>query len=267
MAKSTIIMLCVSADVTFGESMLPCSRPTGAWPALTCTCLLIILHPHTCITSMQRVEGQADELVRPTDINALPSPRRGPLLLAGSAAVEYRTLSDAQRRALSSKEILIEQVKVATAASPSTTVWVYRNGLTLVHTVTLVREKVIDPKYDKWFMHFSDEAITDKTTDPKMHAKMCDSSYNPPRCSDLYHDHAQTPGYPKGDGDCAPLGCGVRDVPISEYLFDPRAANVSIDVQTFAEWYVDDYLFGPTGACNPNISGFYFDHSISTTGP
>jgi hypothetical protein len=46
----------------------------------------------------------------------------------------------------------------------------------------------------------------------------------------------------------------VGSVPIGEYLFDPRAANVSIKGQTFAEWYVDEYLFGPTGAGNPNIS-------------
>jgi hypothetical protein len=49
--------------------------------------------------------------------------------------------------------------------------------------------------------------------------------------------------------------------------FDPRAANVSINGQTFAEWYVDEYLFGPTGAGNPNISGFYFDDHWTSHGP
>lgn len=104
-------------------------------------------------------------------------------------------------------------------------------------------------------MRFSDEFIANKSN-PENHKKMCDDNYHPPRCSELYHDHAQTPGYPHGDGDCAPPGCDVGSVPVGEYLFDPRAANVSIDGQTLAEWYVDEYLFGPTGAGNPNISGF-----------
>lgn len=72
--------------------------------------------------------------------------------------------------------------------------------------------------------------------------------------------------YPKGDGVCDPPGCDVGSVPVGEYLFDPRNANVSINGQTFMEWYVDDYLFGPTGAGNPNISGFYFDDDWSANG-
>ena len=31
--------------------------------------------------------------------------------------------------------------------------------------------------------------------------------------------------------------------------------------------YVDEYLFGPTGAGNPNISGFYFDDHWTSGGP
>jgi hypothetical protein len=51
----------------------------------------------------------------------------------------------------------------------------------------------------------------------------------------------------------------VPNVSSGEYVFDPRAANVSVNGQTFAEWYTDEYLFGPTAAGNPDISGFYFD--------
>jgi len=63
-----------------------------------------------------------------------------------------------------------------------------------------------------------------------------------------------------------------------EYLFNPRAWNVSVNGQTFLEWFIDDCayecsrsgrasvdshrawsdIFGPSGASNPNISGFYF---------
>jgi hypothetical protein len=34
---------------------------------------------------------------------------------------------------------------------------------------------------------------------------------------------------------------------------------VSVNGQTFAEWYIEEYLFGPTAAGNLDISGFYFD--------
>jgi hypothetical protein len=157
-------------------------------------------------------------------------------------------------------------VKKTTEASPGTTVWVYRNGIKALPWYTLVRTKVTDPTYAPWFMRFSDTFIANKTA-PANHKKLCDDNYNPPRCSELYHDHAQTPGYPHGDGNCAAPGCDVGSVPVGEYLFDPRAANHSIKGQTLAEWYVDEYLFGPTGAGNPNISGFYFDDHWTMSGP
>ena len=103
-------------------------------------------------------------------------------------------------------------------------------------------------------MKFSDEVIANHSA---AHVPVCDDNYSPPRCSHLYHDQVQTPGYPHGDGVCTPPGCDVGSVPVGEYLFDPRAANVSIGGQTFVEWYVEEYLFSKTGAGNPSISGFY----------
>ena len=152
------------------------------------------------------------------------------------------------------EEMLVEQVKQTTAASPGTTVWVYRNGIKALPWYTTVRLKVTDPKYAPWFMKFSDEVIANHSA---AHVPVCDTNYSPPRCSHLYHDQVQTPGYPHGDGVCTPPGCDVGSVPVGEYLFDPRAANVSIGGQTFMEWYVEEYLFSKTGAGNPSISGFY----------
>ena len=43
-----------------------------------------------------------------------------------------------------------------------------------------------------------------------------DDNYNPPLCSNLYHDQSQTPGYPKGDGNCLAPGCDVGSVPVGE---------------------------------------------------
>lgn len=75
----------------------------------------------------------------------------------------------------------------------------------------------------------------------------------------------QTPGFPHGDGDCAPPGCDVgKTLPIGAYLFNHSAANVSVDGQTFLQWYIDEYLFGPNGGANPNISGFFFDGNCQT---
>ena len=82
----------------------------------------------------------------------------------------------------------------------------------------------------------------DVVTDSRLQVPVCDTNFDPPRCSQLYHDQTQTPGYPDGDGVCAAPGCDVGDVPIGEYLFDPRAANVSVNGQTFIQWWIDEYV-------------------------
>jgi hypothetical protein len=170
----------------------------------------------------------------------------------------------AKAKPMNCEEMLVEQVKKTTVASPGTTVWVYRNGIKALPWYTLVRKKVTDPAYAPWFMKFSDQVIANHSA---AHVPVCDTNYQPPRCSNLYHDQSQTPGFPKGDGNCAAPGCDVGSVPVGEYLFDPRAANMSINGQTFIQWYLDEYLFGPTGAGNPNISGFYFDDTWGGGGP
>eukprot|EP00040_Diaphanoeca_grandis_P005810 m.34623 g.34623 ORF g.34623 m.34623 type:complete len:429 (+) comp17008_c1_seq1:66-1352(+) len=170
----------------------------------------------------------------------------------------------AKAKPMNCEEMLVEQVKQTTEASPGTTVWVYRNGIKALPWYTTVRVKVTDPAYAAWFMHFSPAVQANHSL---AHVPVCDTNYNPPRCSNLYHDQSQTPGYPKGDGNCDPPGCDVGSVPIGEYLFDPRAANVSIAGQTLMEWYIDEYLFSLTGAGNPNISGFYFDDQWTMGGP
>jgi len=170
----------------------------------------------------------------------------------------------AKAKPMNCEEMLVEQVQKTTDASPGTTVWVYRNGIKALPWYTTVRVKVTDPAYAAWFMQFSPEVQANHSV---AHVPVCDNNYNPPRCSNLYHDQSQTPGYPKGDGVCDPPGCDVGSVPIGEYLFDPRAANVSVHGQTLMEWYIDEYLFSPTGAGNPNISGFYFDDDWTMNGP
>jgi len=98
------------------------------------------------------------------------------------------------------------------------------------------------------------------------HVPQCDNNYSPPLCTDLYHDQGQTPGYPHGDGDCSPPACDVGSVPVGEYLFDFTAVNQSVNGQTFIDWYVNDYFFGPTGAGNTLIIGFYVDDYWGSNG-
>eukprot|EP00037_Helgoeca_nana_P010376 m.91137 g.91137 ORF g.91137 m.91137 type:complete len:430 (-) comp20166_c0_seq1:237-1526(-) len=170
----------------------------------------------------------------------------------------------AKAKPMDCEERLVEQVKLTTDASPDTTVWVYRNAIKALPWYTTVRVKVTDPAYSSWFMHFSPAVVSNHSA---AHVPVCDDNYSPPRCSDLYHDQSQTPGYPRGDGVCDPPGCDVGSVPVGEYLFDPRAANTSIKGQTFIEWYIEEYLFSQSGAGNPKISGFYFDDDWSMGGP
>lgn len=120
---------------------------------------------------------------------------------------------------------------------------------------TLVRDKVTDPAYASWFMHFGPP-----TVGQGWHVPQCDTNYQPPLCTDLYHgkrrellkwrdtgtdstpsallyrpgtdprkqmtcSHAILPrfppesyrqGYPTGDGNCAAPACDVGSVPVGE---------------------------------------------------
>lgn len=132
---------------------------------------------------------------------------------------------------------------------------------------TSVREKITNPAYAPWFLNFSAEVIADNS---KAHVPVCDDNYSPPLCSNYYHDQSQTPGYPHGDGNCAAPGCDVGSVPVGEYLFDHRNANVSINNQTFIQWFKEEYFGGPAGIGNDHIIGFYIDDdwgNMNANGP
>ena len=153
------------------------------------------------------------------------------------------------------EEMMLAQVERSAKVSPESTYFVYRNGVKALPWFTSVRVKLNDPAYSQWFMNFSEVVIANHSV---AHVPVCDTNYSPARCSDFYHDQEQTPELAGGDGNaCAPPGCDVGPhVPVGEYLFDPRAANVSVHGQTFVEWFIDDYLFSKTGAGDPRVSGF-----------
>jgi len=157
-------------------------------------------------------------------------------------------------------ELLLQQVMMTTQASPETTVYVYRNSIKALPWYTSVREKLTNPDYARWFIKFDPNA-------KPYHVPTCDDNYRPPLCSDFYHDQSQTPEYPHGDGDCAAPACDVGTIPVGEYIWDPRAWNVSIHGQTLGQWFINDYLFDSTGGANPKVSGFFFDDQWTTSGP
>ena len=156
----------------------------------------------------------------------------------------------------------MEQVAMTAAASPSTTSFIYRNAIKALPWYTLIRNKITDPAYSAWFLHFGPPTVGNG-----WHVSSCDDNYTPPRCSNLYHDQGQTPEYPHGDGDCTAPGCDVGSIPVGEYLLDFRAVNISVNGQTFQDWYIDEYMFGPTGLGNAGVSGFYVDDDWSANGP
>ena len=101
------------------------------------------------------------------------------------------------------EERLVTQVQLTTAATPGTTVFVYRNAIKARPRVngnvrevlpmprfsvqalpwyTLVRQKITDPAYSAWFMRFGPPTVGNGWFVPQ-----CDSNYDPPLCSDLYH--------------------------------------------------------------------------------
>lgn len=74
------------------------------------------------------------------------------------------------------------------AASPNTRVFVYRNMVKALPWFTSVREKLTDPAYAPWFMNFSAAIIANHKL---AHVPVCDTNYDPPLCSHLYHDQAR----------------------------------------------------------------------------
>jgi len=53
----------------------------------------------------------------------------------------------------------------------------------------------------------------------------------------------------------------------SEYVFDFRAANVSVNGQTLAEWFTASYFFSPSALGHPGIDGLYVDDYWGPRGP
>jgi hypothetical protein len=155
---------------------------------------------------------------------------------------------------------LVRQALAVAAAVPGRRVFTYRNGIMPLPWFSDARGKLEDPAYEAWFVPFGLPTVNGT----HWHVPPCDTNYDPPLCSKLYHGQVQTPSYP---GLCAAPACDCGGVPCGEYAFDFRAANTSVHGQTFVEWFVNDYFFGPTALGHPGIDGLYVDDFWSDAGP
>ena len=141
-------------------------------------------------------------------------------------------------------------------------VGVYVNSIKALPWFAPIREKLSDPRFAPWFISFSNG------TGGTYHVPPCDANYKPPLCSALYHDQAQTPEFPHGDGDCSAPACDVGGVvPVGEYVFNHLSANLSIGGQTMLDWFIDDVVFSATAGNNSNVSFFFFDDQMEVKGP
>jgi hypothetical protein len=150
-------------------------------------------------------------------------------------------------------ERLVTQAQVIKKINPDTKIWVYRESVAAQPWYTDVRAKLTDPKTEHWFMKFDSKA------NGSYRVPRCDKNFNPPRCSDLYHDQVQTPNFPTGDGACSkPCDCGV---PCGRYLWDTRNPDL-------VDWLVNEHLTGNSsvGRSDGLISGIFLDDDISATG-
>lgn len=148
------------------------------------------------------------------------------------------------------EERMVSQAQAVHAANPHTKVWVYRNLVKALPWFTTVREKICDSSYAGWFLKFDPSVKTP-------HVPKCDDNYDPPKCSEFYHDQGQTSRHPKGDGSCVDHACDCGCVPCGEYLWDHRNASLR-------KWLVDMHVTGTMSVGGPDVAGIFTDDEWRT---
>lgn len=149
-------------------------------------------------------------------------------------------------------ELMLVQAGMTKALAPERRVFIYANFVKALPWLSYVREKLVDPAYSGWFLHFAPGGAFPNGS---WHVPSCDTGYSPPLCSNLYHDQLQTPqvpspGNPNPDGNCVGT-CDCGGVPCGEYLWDHRNASMR-------EWLVST-LTGPYGTGSGVVDGFFLD--------
>ena len=159
----------------------------------------------------------------------------------------------AKHSPMDDEEMLFKQVQMTAAATPGTTVWVYRCSVYAYPWYTAVRKLLDDDAYAPWFIDFKKKGPWKSTKCDKYN----DPTTGEPKCSNHFHMQEQTPGYPHGDGDCAAPGCDCGKAPCGFYLWNHSSAAV-VHGQTFQQWFIKDYMLNKVGQSDL-VSGFFWD--------
>eukprot|EP00928_Gymnodinium_smaydae_P014621 TRINITY_DN15384_c0_g1_i5.p1 TRINITY_DN15384_c0_g1~~TRINITY_DN15384_c0_g1_i5.p1 ORF type:complete len:405 (+),score=26.89 TRINITY_DN15384_c0_g1_i5:232-1446(+) len=150
----------------------------------------------------------------------------------------------AKHKPMDDEEMLYQQVRLTTNATPGTTVWVYRNSVYAYPWFTDVRRILEDPAYQDWFIRFKPEG--------PWYSPKCDDHYDPPLCSDLYHSQTV-----QDYGTCSEPACDCGKVPCGYYVFNHSSTTV-VNNQSFQQWFIYSYVLNRIGT-SPLVSGFFWD--------
>ena len=158
---------------------------------------------------------------------------------------------------MDAEHLLVRQLELTKKANPGGRHLVYRNSVHAMPWYSTVLSKLRDSQYAGFFLKFATTPPLRNGSHGGYWSPPCDATYHPPRCTELYHDQTQTPtpaSHPsaKPDGLCAPSNCDCG-MPCGMYLFNHLNGTM------FRQWFLDEYLGGPTGLGHPDIDGFFMD--------
>jgi len=155
----------------------------------------------------------------------------------------------AKKSPMACSETLLSQAKALKVSNPSSRVFLYSNIVKALPWMIKVRQLLESDNASSMFLTYMSK------TSPS-HSPRCDFNFDPPRCSDLYHDQVQTPQFPSNnryDGTCSsPCDCGK--IPCGEYLWDVRKEFVR-------DYIVNEYVMGNYSMGSGLIDGISLDDS------
>ena len=100
---------------------------------------------------------------------------------------------------MNDEELLLTQAAILKQYNPNIKVFVYRNLVKALPWYTSVRNAIGNPANSDWFPKFKPNAT--------YHVPQCDTNFNPPRCTEFYHDQV----WPRVRALPAVSGCCVCD--------------------------------------------------------
>lgn len=93
------------------------------------------------------------------------------------------------------EELMLTQAELIKRDAPASHLWVYRNPVLAMPWMTSTRKIMNDPAYDRWFLHFKlgadNKSAIHHDNDGTYMNRVCDTTYSPPKCSELWHSQIQ----------------------------------------------------------------------------